>query len=128
MEYKPCTQGGPVTNILALVAELIGVVPGRLRKRRKDLGLSQAALAERADVSVELVSRIERGLCLPSLTTLVRFCDALSTTPNVMLGYDEAAVERDSDRLVAKLRALPRARRREVERIAEALAHYEKRK
>jgi HTH-type transcriptional regulator, cell division transcriptional repressor len=110
------------------VADLTRLVAGRLRQRRKDLGLSQAALAERAEVSVELVSRIERGLCLPSLTTLVRFCDAMSMTPNVLLGYDQAAPERDADRLIAKLRALPKARRREIERIAEALAHYEKRK
>lgn len=108
------------------MADLTRSVPGRLRKRRRALGLTQAALAERADVSVELVSRIERGLCLPSLATLVRFCDALSTTPNVILGYDEPPQEREADRLLAKLKALPKTRRREIERIAEALGQYRK--
>ncbi|MFW6049808.1 MAG: helix-turn-helix domain-containing protein [Myxococcota bacterium] len=111
------------------MAELTRVVSSRLRKRRKELKLSQAALAERVEVSVELISRIERGRCLPSLGTLARLCDALSVTPNDLLGYEAPAGERDpADKLAAMLRAIPPGRRREIERIAEALSKYERRK
>lgn len=109
------------------VADLSRTVSSRLRKRRSELKLSQAALAERVGVSVELVSRIERGRCLPSIGTLVGLCDALSVSPNELLGY-EARPERDADRLAAMLRAMSPGQRREVERIAEALASYERRK
>ncbi|MFW5876119.1 MAG: helix-turn-helix domain-containing protein [Myxococcota bacterium] len=110
------------------MADLTRVVSSRVRKRRKELKLSQAALAERVDVSVELISRIERARCLPSLSTLVRLCDALSLTPNELLGYEAPATEREAERITAVLRAMPSARRREVERIAEALAQYERKK
>ncbi len=61
---------------------------GRIvRERRGSLGLTQAALAERSCVSTEMVSRIERSKCLPSVTTLVAFAHALGCTPNDLLGF-----------------------------------------
>lgn len=90
------------------------------------VGLTQSELARQAEVSTELVSRIERGRCLPSLTTLVRFARALRTTPDELLGFDDGG-SRDIHALVAVLQSLPKQRRVELHRIAEALASYERR-
>jgi transcriptional regulator with XRE-family HTH domain len=49
----------------------------RLRDARKAAGLSQAELAEQVGLSVESVSRAERGSITPTVWTLVRFADVL---------------------------------------------------
>ncbi|MEM6955656.1 MAG: helix-turn-helix transcriptional regulator [Myxococcota bacterium] len=56
-----------------------------LKARRTAARLSQRVVAERAGVSSEFISRMERGLTLPALDTFVRLCDALNTTPNDLL-------------------------------------------
>jgi len=52
-----------------------------LKSRREKLGLSKNSLAQKAGVSVQSVSFIEDGVNSPSISTLLRFCDALGTTP-----------------------------------------------
>lgn len=110
------------------MSDLPRVVAERIRARRRTLGLSQAALAERADVSTELVSRIERQRCLPSITTLIAFANALDSSPNELLGFDPPRASRDMEELTAMLRSLPAARRRDIRRIAEAFTPYERSK
>ncbi|MEM6955836.1 MAG: helix-turn-helix transcriptional regulator [Myxococcota bacterium] len=96
-----------------------------MRARRKRLGLTQSEVAERSEVSVELVSRIERGRCAPSLATLLRLCRVLDTTPNDVLGFNvPAAKDAQMAKMVDVFRVLPRPRQRELTRIAEALVRY----
>jgi len=49
----------------------------RLRQRRKVRGLSLQVVADRADVSIGLLSQIERGLTMPSVKSLNAICGAL---------------------------------------------------
>jgi transcriptional regulator with XRE-family HTH domain len=49
----------------------------RLRQRRHSRGTTLAAIADRAGLSVGLLSQIERGVSAPSLRSLQRICDAL---------------------------------------------------
>lgn len=56
---------------------------GRVRTLRKERGLSQRELAERADLSPNAVSLIERDEISPSVATLQRLAAAL----NVRMGY-----------------------------------------
>ena len=52
--------------------------PADLRERRKELDLTQAELAERADVSQPLIARIEGDDVDPRLSTLRRIVNALN--------------------------------------------------
>lgn len=52
-----------------------------LKNRREKQALSKNALAQKAGVSVQSVSFIEDGVNSPSVSTLLRLCDALETTP-----------------------------------------------
>lgn len=52
--------------------------PEGLKKRRKQLGITQAELAEKAKVSQPLIARIEAGEVDPRLSTVARIVDALS--------------------------------------------------
>ncbi len=53
----------------------------RLQRLRQVEGMTQQDLAEAASVSVEYVSKLERGLASPSFGVLDRLCSALRTQP-----------------------------------------------
>lgn len=113
------------SNHETLVTPVAKSVSHRIRERRHALGLSQSGLAELAGVSPELVSRIERGRCLPSLPTLVTFANVLRTTPNDLLGFEQPLADEELRPLLDAVNALGPAQRAEIRRIAEALAKYQ---
>ena len=55
-------------------------IPINLRRLRQAAGLTQAQVAEAADVADATLSRIERGRFLPSQDLLVRLADAIGAT------------------------------------------------
>ena len=57
----------------------------RVSKLRKQKGLTQWALAEKADLSNNYLSNIENCHSIPSLETLVKLCSALEVTPDELL-------------------------------------------
>ncbi len=61
----------------------------RVRKRRKEMRLTQEMLAEKAAISPSFLGHIERGSRILSLDTLLRLCEALETTANDLLGAFE---------------------------------------
>jgi transcriptional regulator with XRE-family HTH domain len=56
-----------------------------LRKLRKAKGLSQAELAEKADLSREYVNKIEAGKYDPPLSTINALAKALRVRPTALL-------------------------------------------
>ncbi len=50
------------------------------------LGLSQQDVADHADLDTGFLSQIERGIRAPSLESVRRLSEALSTTPAALLG------------------------------------------
>lgn len=50
----------------------------RLRRRRKELGLTLAQLSQRADTGTSTIHSIERGRTAPRLDTLLRLSAALN--------------------------------------------------
>ena len=79
-----------------------------LLKRRKELSLTQAELAERLEVATETLSRFERARHLPSLKMLERMAGALRIPVADLLG-DAASMpeaELDQSRLTAALDGL----------------------
>jgi transcriptional regulator with XRE-family HTH domain len=61
------------------------VLGARVAQRRRDQGLTQAALAERAGISYSYVSLLERGKGNVSLERLIALCRALDTNPSSLL-------------------------------------------
>lgn len=51
----------------------------RLRQRRADLGLTLKQVADDAGLSVGFISQVERGIAMPSLSSLVSICKVLRT-------------------------------------------------
>ncbi len=57
----------------------------RIARRRKELGLKQADVEERADIGYKYLSVIERGFSIPSTEVIMRLAVALDTTPDEFL-------------------------------------------
>lgn len=83
-----------------------------LRKRAAELGISNAEVARRADLSERRYGNYVTGRREPDFTTLLRIAAVLETTPNVLLGLAEPEpVGKDPlrDRINAALAALGEA-------------------
>lgn len=57
-----------------------------LYKQRRRLGLTQANLAEKLGIEPETISRIERGVALPSIMRLVNMAELLDCTVAELMG------------------------------------------
>lgn len=57
----------------------------RIAQRRKELGLKQAQVCERAGINDKYLSCIERATSIPSLEVVMRLALALDTTPDTFL-------------------------------------------
>jgi transcriptional regulator with XRE-family HTH domain len=62
---------------------------------RKENGLTQAALAEKAKISNEFMSSIERGAKLPSLLSLERVSTALRVDIKELLNFDQTGFRKN---------------------------------
>jgi transcriptional regulator with XRE-family HTH domain len=63
-----------------------------LRKRRREVGISQEGLALSAEVDRTFVSQIERGVRQPTLTTIWKLAGALQTQPSILIKKTERIV------------------------------------
>ena len=61
------------------------IIGERLKKARTEKGLTQEKLAEKLDVSIAFLSRIERGSSHISLKRLSQVCDILGVTEGMIL-------------------------------------------
>ncbi|WP_036771870.1 helix-turn-helix domain-containing protein [Polaromonas glacialis] len=68
-----------------------------VRNCRKAQGLSQEALAEKADLHTNYVSLVERGLSAPALDTICALADALGLSVSDLALQMEAHAKRSPD-------------------------------
>lgn len=68
------------------------VFAARLRKRRRDLELSQTALAEMAGISPDAVVKYEGGGSVPGSDKVFALALALDVSPNYLMGWSELEV------------------------------------
>ncbi len=57
----------------------------RIARRRKELGLRQAEVCEKAGINDKYLSCIERATSIPSLEVIMKLALALETTPDEFL-------------------------------------------
>ena len=74
----------------------------RIARRRKELGLRQTTVCERAGINDKYLSCIERATSIPSVEVIMRLALALDTTPDEFL-TGSIRYERDQWRDVAEL-------------------------
>jgi transcriptional regulator with XRE-family HTH domain len=103
----------------------------RVQQLRKNLGMTQAALASRAGVTVETVARLERVVrgrlsanSNPSLETLARLSTALEVELHELLA-PEPVVQKKNHQLSYLLEGASPAVTQRILRVAEALLREE---
>lgn len=70
----------------------------RIATRRRELGLKQWQVEQKAGLSDKYLSNIERGMTVISIDVLMRLCDVLQTTPDALL-LDAVTSDEDNDYL-----------------------------
>lgn len=61
------------------------IIGQRVARRRKELCLTQARVAEQCGISDQYLSNIERAVSIPSTEVVMRLAAALDTTPDEFL-------------------------------------------
>lgn len=64
-----------------------------ISEKRKGKNLTQAQLAEKIGISVNAVSKWERGLNLPDASIMIELCDLLDITVNELLSGERLTPE-----------------------------------
>ena len=60
-----------------------------IQMKRKDLGLTQAELAEKLGMSNKSVSKWERGVCLPDVSIYMELCEILGISLNEFIAGED---------------------------------------
>lgn len=60
-----------------------------IRNRRKQLGLSQQELAEKINISLNFMGKIEVAFSKPSLDTLVKIADGLNISVSELCDFNQ---------------------------------------
>jgi|SRR5882762_7286814 len=100
----------------------------RIYEFRKQGKLTQAALAEKAKISNEFMSAVERGAKLPSLLVLERIANGLKVEVKDLVNFDRAGfrkvepLSRKTLDLAATLQSLPTQQRRRILKILRLLS------
>jgi len=69
------------------------VIPDRIRRLRKELGLSQQKFAELVDLSVNFIAQIEAGLRNPSFKTLENIAKKSGVDINYFFNSNEGELQ-----------------------------------
>lgn len=67
-------------------------IGGRVAGLRRGKGLTQAQLAEMVDVATETISRLERGVSMPSLKTLENIARFLDVPLKALFDFERSRV------------------------------------
>ena len=76
--------------------------------QRRRAGLSRSELASRADLSLDMLTKVERGATGASFDTIERLARALSVDPSVLFGHAEAGSGHDAAPLQSLIAELAR--------------------
>jgi transcriptional regulator with XRE-family HTH domain len=87
---------GPLSNPNHLAHEQDVIIGGRLREMRRQQNLRLKQVAKEADLSVSMLSQIERGISSPSIRVLRGICHALGVDGAALFTTQDAAVSPDS--------------------------------
>ena len=101
----------------------------QLRRRREELGLTRAELADRLGVTRSAVGNYETGVSAPKEEILLRLFDALQVEPNYLyrdnFRSEPFACSDEEQRLLEKLRQLPLTGRQTVHSLVNALGIWQ---
>lgn len=95
--------------------KLLAEIGARIFEVRKKRRITQEELAEKMDVSIQMISNLERGKKAVRPENIVKLCEVLSVSADyILLGVMS---DSEIDDILKKYRALPREKQEAVEKI-----------
>lgn len=83
-------------DISEMESELIKDFGRKMREKRKNKGMTQERLGEKAGISGKYIGELERGEKIPSLLVICKIAAALEINPaNLVCLFDEACVKNE---------------------------------
>lgn len=95
--------------------EILRSIGERIMVRRKQLRMTQEELADRMDVSTQMISYAEQGRKAIRPENLIKLCAALDISADYILTGE--ASRQECGRIAAKLSALTESQLRQVETV-----------
>ena len=93
-----------------------------IQRIRKERGRTQEDLADKSGITSNTVSRIERGLLIPALPTLIDICNALGTgADSILAAYITADTPIRWSLLAQKLNGLDADKQDKIETVLDCL-------
>lgn len=89
----------------------------RIVERRKELKLTQEQIAERMNVSIQMISNIERGNKAIRIDNLIKLCDILQTSTDYILTGERT--NNDFDNLTRKISQLTESDYKMIEMLVD---------
>ena len=98
---------------------LLKEIGKRINTRRKQLGITQEVLAERMDVSIQMISNLEQGKKAIRPENLIKLCDSLNVSTDYILRGIRA--EWENSAFLQKYSSLSQENQELVERLVDNL-------
>ena len=93
-----------------------------IQRIRKERGMTQEDLADKSGITSNTVPRIERGLLIPALPTLIDICNALGTgADSILAAYITADTPIRWSLLAQKLNGLDADKQDKIETVLDCL-------
>ena len=93
-----------------------------IQRIRKERGMTQEDLADKSGITSNTVSRIERGLLIPVLPTLIDICNVLGTgADSILAAYITADTPIRWSLLAQKLNGLDADKQDKIETVLDCL-------
>lgn len=93
----------------------------RLRKLRKEMGISQQELADRLSISRSTLAQYEVNRRVPEFRTLTSLADFFNVSVDYLIGRDQCTLA--ANRVDDPMADLPPEARREIEEFTEFVRH-----
>lgn len=103
-----------------MIVQDIAAMGSKLYSIRKRCGLTQAEVAEAANLSVNTYAEIERGEVNTGIESIMQICRALHVTPNEFLITDAIHATAREEDILARLQACTPQHKETALRILEA--------
>ena len=95
------------------MSEVEKLIGKQVTKIRQERNLTQAQLAELLDVAIETVSRLERGVSIPSLKTLEKISQKLDISLKDIFDFKNPTKKTPTDKEIKKLTVFLKEKRAE---------------
>ena len=101
--------------------ELASKVAESIKKRREFANLTQDEVGEKLDIGTEAVSRMERGVTIPTISRLIELADIFNCTLEDIIGNSSTRTQDQADYIVKLLASLPQEDKEMVVEIIEKI-------